>query len=522
MTPTVCILTAGKGTRMGPFAKYLNKAVMPLGKKAVISHIIEKFPPDTEFVIGLGFLASQVRNYLEIAHSDRHFTFVTIPHFEGPGSGPGFSLLTCRNVLQKPFYFVSCDTLWADELTNDGSENWIGVARVSPDVSERYCNMRLEDDRIAEIKDKVRVEGDDFRAFVGLCYIKDYSLFFEALESKDEVAGEVQISNGLGALVSTRKVLAREIAWTDIGDIEKYQLLLRQFEQFDFSKPNEVLYIVGGKVIKLFESTSTTEKRVARARLSPGVFPKIIEHRDQFFSYEYWPGKTLYEVNSPRIFSQLLSWLSKNLWTGVTVEKSLMAEVCQRFYRDKTFERIALYHGKYGLEDAPSVVNGTKVPATSELLARVSWETLFMGIPRFIHGDLQFDNILFQEQSGSFLLLDWRQDFGGHLDFGDLYYDLAKLYGGIVLNYDLIKKNLLTYNEEGDEMSFDFAQRFQTPTYLRILEEFVTGNGWDYSKVRLIGSLIYLNMAPLHSSPFDRLLYSLGRKMLSERLSESR
>ena len=26
------------------------------------------------------------------------------------------------------------------------------------------------------------------------------------------------------------------------------------------------------------------------------------------------------------------------------------------------------------------------------------------------------------------LLLDWRQDFGGKIEYGDIYYDLAKLY----------------------------------------------------------------------------------------------
>ena len=44
MNRFVCILTAGKGTRMGSYASYLNKAILPIKEKAVISHIIEKFP----------------------------------------------------------------------------------------------------------------------------------------------------------------------------------------------------------------------------------------------------------------------------------------------------------------------------------------------------------------------------------------------------------------------------------------------------------------------------------------------
>ena len=65
---------------------------------------------------------------------------------------------------------------------------------------------------------------------------------------------------------------------------------------------------------------------------------------------------------------------------------------------------------------------------------------LYEGIPSFIHGDLQFDNIIYNKKLNKFILIDWRQDFAGQIEFGDLYYDIAKLYGGILLNYDYIKK----------------------------------------------------------------------------------
>lgn len=519
MAETVCILTAGRGTRMGAYATYLNKAVLPVGRKAVISRIIEKFPPDTRFVVGLGFLSDQVRNYLEIAHPDRRFQFVPISHFEGPGSGPGLSLLTCREYLQRPFFFVSCDTLWENDLEMGSLNNWMGVARVDPASANFYCNMRVRDGRIVEIRDKVHVQGKDFLAFVGLCYIRDYGVFFDALESKERIAGEHQVSNGLRALVDERTVLAKEIDWTDVGDLEKYRTVVRRYENFDFSKPNEALFIVGDRVIKLFADVGTANRRVARARLAPKVFPEITDHRGQLYAYQYWNGRTLYECNSPEIFKRLLSWLSDNLWREVTVGDAEVAEACRRFYRDKTVERVAQYHGKYRLEDSGSVVNGSVIPATEELLARVPWERLYAGIPRLIHGDLQFDNILCQAEGESFLLLDWRQDFGGHLEWGDLYYDLAKLYGGIVLNYDYIKQNMLTYREVRAGIVFDFAQRFQTPVYLAILNEFIVRSGWDLGKTRLLVSLIYLNMAPLHMPPFDKMLYSLGRQMLYRELA---
>ena len=47
---TVCILTAGVGKRLGNYSNILNKSLLPLKKKAIISYIIENFPKKTNFV----------------------------------------------------------------------------------------------------------------------------------------------------------------------------------------------------------------------------------------------------------------------------------------------------------------------------------------------------------------------------------------------------------------------------------------------------------------------------------------
>jgi NDP-sugar pyrophosphorylase family protein len=511
----VCILTSGKGTRMGPYANYINKGLLPLDKKAVLSHIIDRCPPDTDFVIGLGFLGEQVRNYLKLAHPDRIFEFVEIENYSGPGSGPGYSLLCCADRLQRPFYFVSCDTLWDNELNwTDVKDNWVGVAQVRPEETGQYCNMGVTGGVVDEVRDKVFVADPRFRAFVGLCFIRDYRVFWTALESKDTVAGEHQISNGLRALVRDGTVRARDILWTDVGDLERYTRAVRKYENYDFSKQDEALYILDGRVIKFFRSPETVDKRVRRSQLNAPVFPKVTGQAGQFYCYEFWPGRTLYQSNNQTVFAALLEWLGENLWMPATVDRTTMYETCRRFYYDKTLERLDRYYEKYAMADGGSQVNGVPIPPTNDLLARVRWEEIFDGVPVFFHGDLQFDNILYDEKRRDFLLLDWRDDFGGHLEFGDLYYDLAKLYGGIVLNYDYIKQNLFSYQEDGGGIWFDFAQRYHARGYLDVLTRYIDARGLQLDRVRVLVALIYLNMAPLHHHPFDKMLYSLGREIL--------
>ena len=519
-TLTVCMLTAGKGSRMGGIGRTLNKALLPIDGKATISHIINKFPPHTEFVIGLGYLGQQVRQYLQIAHADRQFKFVEVDNFEGPGSGPGYSLLCCRELLQKPFYFVSCDTLWDNALDFSLNKNWLGVARVDPVQSDRYCNLKIVDDLIVGLSDKTMVTDPAYQAFVGLCYIQDYLIFWRALESTAVVAGEHQISNGIQALIQQTNVVPQTIAWSDVGDAEKYKEIVSRYENFDFSKSNEALYIINGQVIKFFVDSKVTDRRVAKSKLNPSVFPKITKHEGQFYAYDFLPGETLYKANNHAIFRRFLDFLVKNLWLPKDVDAEKMRVTCTKFYHEKTMERLALYAQKYPGPDVETTINGRSVLPTAALLAAVPWTQLEDGIPSFMHGDLQFDNVLYDADTDAFKLLDWRQDFGGHVEFGDRYYDLAKLYGGIVLNYDYIKLNLLSYSEDSQGIFIDFAQRFQTGSYLQILSGFIVDQGYDLARVRLLVSLIYLNMSPLHHYPFDKLLYSLGRQMLNDEIQK--
>lgn len=516
MTSKVCILTAGRGTRTGSYATIVNKALLPVNRKAVISHIIEKFPQNAEFVIALGFLQDQVRNYLEIAHPEAKFTFVNVENFDGPGSGPGLSSQYCSKYLQAPFYLVSCDTLWEERIDLKLADDWFGVAAVPAGESDQYCNFEIHDGHLTDIHDKKRVEGPQFKAFVGLCHIQNYKTFWEGIAENGTIKGESQVSKGINAVLNSHRPLAGAVTWSDVGTLEKYKEVSSRYESYDFSKTNEFLYMVSGKVIKMFADPSITEKRVRKARLGPEVFPVIADHRGQFYSYYLQPGKTLYEEIDSMRFSELLSFLDRKLWRSMDVPKAEMKRICSKFYYDKTLERWRLYQQKYDLQDAPTVVNDVKIGTTASLLESIPWEALFEGQPAFMHGDLQFDNIIFDRGAGKFTLLDWRQDFAGKVEFGDLYYDLAKLYGGILLNYVGIKANHFSYSERSGEIRVELPKT--DTSYITQLEAFVVLRGLDVRRVRILVGLIYLNMSPLHHFPFDKLLYSLSRLTLSREL----
>lgn len=504
---------------MGMFGSKLNKALHPVGGKAILTRIIEKFPSETEFVIGLGHLGHQVREFLSLAHEQSKFTFIEVDNYQGSGSGPGYSLLCCRHALEKPFYFVSCDTLWTNDFDWSLPGNWFGVAPIDPDKSASYCNLMISGDRVVGVRDKEMVKGQDFRAFVGLCRVEDYTEFWTGLANKEEIAGEHQISSGLKALIAGGRVFAQTVKWIDVGDAEKYRAEVARFENFDFSKRDEALYMLNDKVVKFFADEAISKKRVEKAALNPKVFPKIRARKGQFYSYDFQIGATLYSINSPELFARLLRWLKTELWLSRKVPQEEMRQACNHFYRQKTQDRVELFFQKYPPKDEESSINGSRVPCVRDLLQQVPWERICEGVPSFIHGDLQFDNILYDSNADKFVLLDWRHDFGGSIELGDIYYDLAKILGGIILNYDYIKLNLLSYSEKAGSISYDFARRVRAESYISVLYEYCALNGYDVGRVRLLVALIYLNMSPLHHYPFDKLLFALGKNLLHKELS---
>lgn len=501
----------------------IHKAIMPLGSKAIVSHIIDRFPEGTRFIVAVGYLADQVKNYIGLMHPELPVSFVDVPDYDSPKSGPGLSLLACQPQLQGPFYAIPADTLFeldlnAAEHTRLG-HNWAGVGDVADEDTPQYTTFAEDHSgRIIEVAHKERRPGR--RAWNGLLYVHDHALFWSSLADPTLLAGEHHVTNGMAGLINSDNGLyAQEMGWRDVGTYALYRKEAERLTDFDFSKTDEAIYFSATHVVKMFVDAEITRNRVAKAALRPAAFPPIDAERGQFYRYPLQPGQTFYTVGTPERFTQLLAWCKETLWKPADVQPARMAELCDDFYRTKTLSRLGKYHGKYPDQQMLKTVNGEAVVSVEDLLGRLRWAELSAGVPVFMHGDLQFDNILLDEASGRFNLLDWRQDFAGAVAFGDIYYDMAKLYGGILLNYDYIKKNLLSYTDLDGHVWIDFAQRLTTPAYAEVLRRFVGSEGLDFNRVELLTAVIFLNMAPLHHAPFDKLLYALSTSRLS-RLAE--
>lgn len=465
-----CILAAGTGSRL---KKPLHKCLLPVNGCAVISHIIDNTPKNTEFVVAIGYQGQLVKEYCLAAHPARKFTFVEIDVYEGPGSGPGYSLSCCQDRLQQPFYLVCGDCIVLEKLPPLNA-NWIGLHPVTN--TSQWSTALVEDGKVVKFMNK-SAEGYPF-AWIGLAGIKDYQTFWQQLHGPEVVSA---FQNP-----QVYPLLGKNFTWYDTGTPENYAATCVGLGMA--KEIGESTYHIENRCVKVFVDSEVCKNRIQRASILP--VPPILYRGNHVYAYEWVEGKTLYELNNFDLFVQFLKWCEKSLW----IHGGELGDACNKFYHDKTYKRLQMYYDKGNIE----AIN----------LEKVDWERLYRGVPCQIHGDLQLENVLYGDK---FYLIDWRDSFGGLLNCGDIYYDFAKLYASLSMSYQHIKEGNFWFQD--GHYSFTVTPEL---TEMKVyFENWLLRKGYDLYKVRLLCALVYLNMAPLHTTPFDKLLFHHARDLIT-------
>lgn len=517
----VFIPSAGLGTRLGNLSKNLNKALVSIDNRPVISHVIEKFPKSVEIVIALGHKGDLVRNYLEIAHQDRLLTFVEIDNYDGSGSGLGYSILCCEKELQCPFVFCPNDTMVLEEIPKPDFD-WMGYSKI---IDNRYRTLKVKEGKVVRTYEKRTI--NDGYVYIGLCGINHYKKFWESMKNGIRY-GAIEMGEvyGLNKIIENyRDVKSFQFTWYDTGDVDKLKQTREKFYKEDspeiLEKDNEAIWFTNGKVIKYFGDSEISNKRVLRANMLKGYVPTILEHNSNLYSYKMIKGKTLSKVVNKKLFNDFMDFSDK-FWIPHYLESeeiNIFYDKCKSFYEGKTISRVNMFFNRFGIEDQEETINQIKIPALSELFSKVDWDYISKGIPCRFHGDYHFENVLVSED-GQFVLVDWRQDFSGILDYGDIYYDFAKLMHGLIVSHELVNKEMFDFSKDGDIIYFDILRKNKLVECERDLRKKINIMGYDLKKVYILTSLIFINIAPLHHDPYGKFLFYLGKYMLHGELND--
>jgi choline kinase len=522
MTRSVLITTSGIGNRLGELTRFTNKSLVAVGDKPAISRIIELYPKDTRFVVTIGYQAVMVREFLEIAYPHKIFDFVYVDKFDGPGSSLGFSMLQASRLLQTPFVFHASDTLLAEPIP-DASSNWLGgfVGNGAAEYTSFDCR--------GEVVVNTHPKGQDNfdYLYIGVAGIHSYAEFWEAL---NEAYSENPFDSSLNDITAIQNLIENQHRfelklfqeWEDIGNVKSLSKARDKFprELETLEKNDEDIFKIQESVVKYFASKDVCSKRIERGKLLYPAVPTITTYNSHYYRYAYVEGKIASDGINSHLFTDLLEWANINIWRKKVsgISKDEFQKRCLAFYFDKTDERVRQYFKKTGHVDGNQSINGLKVPTMAAIILMLQEEEFGLGHPSVIHGDFILDNIIKTEKD--FVAIDWRQDFAGLIETGDLYYDLAKLNHSLTMNHRQLKLGKYKCKVAELDIQVDIIRQPELVECEKVLEEFVKVQGFNMRKVKLLTALVWINMSPLHAHPLDIFLFNFGKQRIWEILNE--
>jgi hypothetical protein len=471
---TFVILAAGRGTRIG--RTDLHKALVPLGGKAVLSHLLDLAPADAEVVVCTGHLHHQIEAYLKMAHPHRKVRTMYVEGWDTPGvGGPGWSLAAARPHVQGDLIFTSCDTLWSPLEYGDGS--WLGVSMLPTGTAlERWCRIIPDGDGIIVADKTAAPAGGWVHTGMGQIAEADLGEFWDGLLRGSTVHGERQMSAGFG---NVTRIGCVPIDWLDVGDADAYQRAVELHDGYDWSKTNEATYLLPeeGRVVKFHADPSVALAYAQRAVELKDSSPPLLGAMPNWTAIGYVHGGPV-QVS----MAQVLGWAESNLWRPRDQEVPFSS--VHNFYRGKVYQRV---------EMLPAPLRERCYQA----LALVRWNALCEGVvPSTMHGDLTFGNMI-QSRNG-LRAFDWRPR---PVTWGDKRYDLAKLWSGCRVDWESARRG-------------DFRPPARGPADEEVLAAYCAAN--DITDVPVIAGLCLLSSAPLHAAPFDEILVTRGIKLLEE------
>lgn len=501
------------GSRLGSLTANLNKSLITLNNKPLISHIIDFYPPKTKFVIALGFDAQKVKDFLQICYPKKTFYFCQVDNFNGPGSGLRYTLLKCEKKLQEPFVFHACDSIVFGSLPKL-NRNWIGVSKYKK--NNDYRSIEIKDKKLLFHEKKIKKFF--LLTYIGVAGIYDYKVFWNNLKKEKKNIGEI---SGLKGIVDhPKKISLKKLIWVDAGNaLSLKKAKVRNNKSVNIlEKKSEAIWFVKDKVVKYHEDSNFIKNRVLRQKILKNYTPNILDWKKNFYTYKKIKGAIVTKKINKKIFKLLLKYLDK-FWfqKKINISKKKFFNDSIKFYKNKTYERTKLFLEKNSDIDKIKIINNIKVDNIIKLLSKIDWEYICQGVPCNFHGDLHFENILYMKKN-KFALIDWRQDFNGSLKYGDLYYDLSKIMHGIIISHSKViagKYNTKFIRKNSAVVRLSISRKYKQ--LLKFYIDWIKTSNYDLDKVNILTGLIFLNIAPLHSKDYSIYLFNLSKLMLSNK-----
>lgn len=532
------ITTSGIGSRLLDLTKYTNKSMIKIGKKPVISYIIDEYPEDTELVISLGYYGDHVKQYLDLAYPNRKITYVWVDNYDGPGSSQVYSQLQAEQYLQEPFIYHDCDTIvenLQDQIPMDFDYNFLVGYETNSELYDAFdydVNNKTKDKFESYKLIKTYMKPDSLvgmLSFIGICGIYDYKTFWENMHKayEDErfktpydflVYHEYQMFDDLRAIKVNN--------WTDTGNIAGVKEARKKCKDnfFILDKIDQGIFIIKDKVIKFFAKDGVVDNLITHYNKINQFCQPITNYTKNFLCYDFIDADNAINNMNPVRFEKMLNYFKDNgLWEIQNVDNNLFNKCKDKFYINKTLDRVNQFKEFYNInEDKDIYINDVLIPKEYTIEYMISEftkskyykETKCTGW----HGDFVLDNMLWD--GNKFILLDWREKFDNIIEYGDMNYDFGKMNHNLTFNFSSACNDLFTIKEYEDNVYVSILADNYVYECRNILKRFVETNyNISYDYINFITAICWISMTPLYFlNPLCKLLFYMGKLTMYQSL----
>lgn len=379
--------------------------------------------------------------------------------------------------------------------------------------------------------------------FVGAFGVSDVAGFLARLDAAagEEAEGDDPFWTALAEyhneLPGERRRLARVRDWQDFGHVDTYYAAQRA-HFLNTRYFNSLSVDLGRGVVR--KSSAHADKLAQEVEWYLSLPPALRYLGPRVFAFHREPGQTSVEMefygypalNDVYLFGQWDAGVWSQVLRAIARAVDGMAayrleapgnEICaalREMYLTKTAERLRriLPDPRFGGLTGERVrINGQECMGLRrclETLPAVAEAVGLLEAPYFtiIHGDLCLSNILYDRRSGFVRLVDPRGSFGGFAMYGDPRYDLAKLSHSLHGDYDFLLNGMFRLEGGGSEVELTVLRREFHEVVRSLFREWLTARaGATLPQIRLIESLLFLSMIPLHADRPDSQMAFLAQ-----------
>lgn len=519
----VFILAAGKGKRMtNTLWPDVPKCLLPYKGKAILSHIIDSFlnwglgapswlPGTPVFYIAVPARDTLIRSYVTATYGPQmEAYFIEVPD-TGVGPISSFMELAMFRDTNGPFVVTVSDCilpLAGHSALPEG--NYLGCSKVPEEAQTDYLNVVPRLNSYVEFVEKARVApGAASYAWSGLALVADaeeYQQHVAATLNKHTDTSEVSYADLFSTFKAPRRTPPLNMVrqdFLDLGTAEKYNAVTK--EQNVWAKGDQITYVdtSTGRVVKYFKDFGHAKAFFARgAALGKHLYlPTGLKRNGNFVSYARANGESLPTIGTKQLI-ELLNDLYTNLWFFSLAREWMLLQprapkvTPLKLFAEKTRERLQQFQIKTGTDIEPWI----------SLLSTPLWAEFSHTKIRRIHGDLSLDNILLDSVTGNYTFIDWRPSTctePGSI-YGDVYYDLAKLWLSLYLD-------LSATRDSGHPVvrgDVNLLTTFQAWCKLNTFDDM-----FDYDTIVRQAILLMAAMSGVHSEPIASGFFNLSLKL---------